>query len=206
MQDTVVAGSVVILGVVGSLRRESYNAKLLKAAGGLMPQGARLAIWDGLKGVPPFDEDDEGVPPASVVAMRQAFEGAGALLIATPQYNASLPGQLKNALDWASRPYETNVLRGKPVAVIGASLSPSGGARAQTEARTVLRAMGADVVDVGLSVGRAFRSFDDQGRLLDRELGARLAEILREVTARAGEGPGHRSASAPALARCMKGE
>jgi chromate reductase len=130
--------SMRVLCISGSLRRDSYNRKLLRAAGELAPPAAELVHWHGLKALPPFDEDDEHAPGAAVVALREAIARADALLIATPQYNASLPGQLKNALDWASRPYESNVLRGKPVAVIGASPSPSGAARSQAEARTVL--------------------------------------------------------------------
>jgi chromate reductase, NAD(P)H dehydrogenase (quinone) len=107
------------------------------------------------------------------------------VLIATPQYNASLPGQLKNALDWASRPYQTNVLREKPVAVIGASPGPSGAARAQDEARTVLAAIGADVLDAQLALARASEQFDPRGRLSAPTQRRRLGRLLGQLIARA---------------------
>ena len=113
-----------ILGISGSLRRGSHNRKLLRAAGALLPPGVELVEWDGLAGLPAFDEDLENTPPEVVREFFAAIEGADALLIATPEYNASLPGALKNAIDWASRPFPENVLRYKPTAVIGASTGP----------------------------------------------------------------------------------
>src|SRR5689334_12422479 len=111
-----------ILAISGSLRRGSHNNMLLRAAGGLLPPDHEPASWDGLKDVPPYDEDDDVQPaPPAVAALREAVEEADAVLIATPEYNSSIPGALKNALDWASRPIATNVFRNKPVAVIGAS-------------------------------------------------------------------------------------
>jgi chromate reductase len=178
---------VRILCVAGSMRRGSFNRKLLKAASELAPPAAELVPWDGLKRVPPFDEDDEKTPDPAVVALREAIARADAVLIATPQYNASLPGQLKNALDWASRPYETNVLREKPVAVIGASPSPSGAARSQAEARTVLGAIGADVLDAELPIARAFEQFDDRGQLASHTHRRRLRRVVEQLAARARE-------------------
>jgi chromate reductase, NAD(P)H dehydrogenase (quinone) len=154
-----------ILAIPGSLRAESYNRKLLESGRDLAPADVAVELWDGLKRVPPFDEDDENDPGAAVLELRDAIAHADAVLIATPQYNASLPGQLKNALDWASRPHRRNVLRGKPVAVIGASPSPSGATRAQAEARVVLGAIGAEVIDAELAVARVSEQFDDDGRL-----------------------------------------
>src|SRR6186997_108139 len=111
-----------VLGISGSLRGDSYNRKLLRAAAELLPEDVEFELWDGLKEVPPYDEDDDVVPaPARVARLREAIAGADAVLFATPEYNSSVPGQLKNALDWASRPLATNVLRNKQVAVIGAS-------------------------------------------------------------------------------------
>ena len=149
---------VRVLCVCGSLRRDSNNRKLLRATGELAPPTATLELWDELKRLPPFDQDDEHAPRPAIRALREAIAAADAVLIATPEYNASLPGQLKNALDWASRPYETNVLRGKSVGVIGASPSPSGAARAQAEARTVLAAIGAQVLDLQFARARASNS------------------------------------------------
>src|SRR5215216_2953699 len=136
-----------VLCISGSLRRDSYNRKLLRAAGELAPAATELVHWEGLKTLPPFDEDDEHAPRAAVVALREAITRADALLIATPEYNASLPGQLKNALDWASRPYPDNVLKEKPSAVIGASTGLFGAVWAQAEVRKALKASGAHVLD-----------------------------------------------------------
>ena len=113
-----------ILGIAGSLRRGSHNRKLLRAAGALLPPGVELVEWDGLAGLPAFDEDLELTPPDVVQAFFAEIERADAILIATPEYNASLPGALKNAIDWASRPFPDNVLLRKPTAVIGASTGP----------------------------------------------------------------------------------
>jgi chromate reductase len=173
--------SIRVLCISGSLRRDSYNRKLLTAAGELAPPAVELVFWDGLKALPPFDEDDEHAPGPAVLALREAITRADAVLISTPQYNASLPGQLKNALDWASRPYETNVLRDKPVAVIGASPSPSGAARSQAEARTVLGAIGAGVLDVELAVARAFEQFDTDGQLTAQAHRRSLTQILEQL-------------------------
>src|SRR5919109_1947243 len=132
-----------ILGIAGSLRRGSHNRRLLRAAGAALPPGAALVEWDGLAGLPAFDEDLETAPPAAVQDLLDAIDAADALLIATPEYNASVPGALKNALDWASRPIATNVFRNKPVAVIGSSARAFGAVWAQAELRKVLAAMGA---------------------------------------------------------------
>jgi chromate reductase, NAD(P)H dehydrogenase (quinone) len=178
-----------ILAIPGSLRADSYNRKLLEAARQLAPADVEVELWDGLKRLPPFDEDDENDPGAAVLELRDAIAHAHAVLVATPQYNASLPGQLKNALDWASRPYASNVLRGKPVAVIGASPSPSGAARAQSEARVVLGAIGAEVLDAELAVARVSEHFHDDGRLAAlahrrdlRKLLARLVTLARDAS------------------------
>src|SRR5947208_5877127 len=116
-----------VLAIPGSLRSDSYNRQLLLAARELFPGDVEFEIYDGLKAVPPYDEDDDAEPaPAAVTRLRDAIAGADALLFATPEYNHSIPGQLKNAVDWASRPVATNVLRNKPVAVIGASTGAFG--------------------------------------------------------------------------------
>src|ERR687888_2766578 len=113
--------------ISGSLRRDSYNTRLLHSAAELLPEGVELELWDGLKAVPPYDEDDDVEPaPAAVAALRAVVAGADAVLFATPEYNSSIPGQLKNALDWASRPLATNTFRNKPVAVVGSSTGAFG--------------------------------------------------------------------------------
>ena len=132
-----------ILGISGSLRRDSYNSALLRAAAELLPDDFELEIWEGLKAVPPYDQDDDTAEaPAAVAELRAAFAGADAVLIATPEYNASVPGHLKNALDWVSRPVATNPLRNKPAAVVGASTGAFGAVWAQAELRKVLATIG----------------------------------------------------------------
>ena len=176
-----------ILGISGSLRRGSHNRRLLRAAGEALPPGADLVEWDGLAGLPAFDEDFESTPPAPVRELLDAIAEADALLIATPEYNASLPGALKNALDWASRPFPDNVLRDKPSAVIGASTGLFGAVWAQAEVRKVLKTSGAHVLESELPVGMADAAFDDDGALVDPDLSARLhdvvSDLVREVAA-----------------------
>jgi chromate reductase, NAD(P)H dehydrogenase (quinone) len=173
-----------VLGISGSLRRDSYNTMLLRAAGDLLLEDVEFAIWDGLKEVPPFDEDDEDEPvPAGVARLRDAIAGADAVLFATPEYNSSVPGQLKNAIDWASRPVESAVLRNKPVAVIGASTGLFGAVWSQAELRKILGSAGARVVEGELAVGRAQHRFDELGHLTDDDLVAELAQVVYGLVA-----------------------
>jgi chromate reductase len=144
--------------------------------------------WDGLATLPAFDEDLENAPPEPVLAFFAAIERADALLIATPEYNASLPGALKNAIDWASRPFPENVLRYKPTAVIGASTGLFGAVWAQAEVRKTMKASGAHVLESELPVGMAGYAFvEGEDALTDPELTLRLKDLLgdlvREVTA-----------------------
>jgi len=175
-----------VLAISGSLRRDSHNRKLLRAAAELFPRDIEVELWDGLKAVPPYDEEDDTEPaPAAVARLRAAIAGADALLIATPEYNSSIPGQLKNALDWASRPVATNALRNKPVAVIGASTGAFGAVWSQAELRKVLAATGARVADVEVAVGHAQERFDDEGRLTDDDLRGQLQEVVDALVAEA---------------------
>jgi chromate reductase len=177
-----------ILALSGSLRRDSHNTALLRAAAGLADDGVELELFDGLKAIPPFDEDDEaGTEPIAVAQLRAAIASADAVLFATPEYNGSIPGQLKNALDWASRPVATNALRNVPVAVIGASTGMFGAAWAQADLRKVLSRIGARVLDAELPVAAAHTAFDDEGGLLDPELRAGLEAIVSELAAVAAE-------------------
>jgi len=172
-----------VLGISGSLRRDSYNTMLLGAAEELLPDGVELELWEGLKAVPPYDQDDDVEPaPAPAAALRAAIAGADAVLVATPEYNSSIPGQLKNALDWVSRPLATNPIRNKPVAVVGASAGAFGAVWAQAELRKVLAAMGARVVDGEVAVGHAPSRFED-GRLADEALREQLAEVVTALVA-----------------------
>jgi chromate reductase len=173
-----------VLGLSGSLRRGSHNERLLRAAAELLPPGATLALWDGLADLPPYSEDhDTEPPPPAVARLRADLAAADAVLIATPEYNASLPGVLKNALDWASRPFPDNALRRKPVAVVGASTSLFGAVWAQAEARKVLETIGARVLDVELPVALAHEAFTADGRLADAEQHAALQRAVRALTA-----------------------
>ena len=163
-------GVMKVLGISGSLRRDSHNAKLLRAAGDLLPPGVELELWEGLKAVPPYDADDDGGDRDwSLVSLDAAIRDADAVLFSTPEYNHSVPGQLKNALDWLSRPLKDSPLRNKPAAVVGASTGLFGAVWAQAELRKVLGAIGARVVDRELPVGLADDAFADDGGLADDE-------------------------------------
>jgi chromate reductase len=176
-----------VLGISGSLRRDSHNSELLRAAAELLPPEAELERWDGLKSVPPYDaDDDEGGPdarPESLRSLADAVAGADAVLFSTPEYNHSIPGALKNALDWLSRPLAESPLRGKPVAVVGASTGLFGAVWAQAELRKVLGAIGARVIDRELPVGLAADAFTAEGRLADSDLELVLADLLAELLA-----------------------
>jgi chromate reductase, NAD(P)H dehydrogenase (quinone) len=180
-----------VLGVVGSLRRDSHNRRLLQAASEHMPDGTELVIFDGLKAVEPFDETDEhenggGLPGAD--AFIDAIRDADAILFVTPEYNGSIPGVLKNAIDWASRPTPaTSPLAGKPVAAIGASTGMFGAAWAQAELRKSLGLAGARVLDEELAVPGAHEAFHDDGRIKRGATRRRLAEILELLSAQARE-------------------
>jgi chromate reductase len=170
-----------ILAISGSLRSGSHSTALLRAAAAGAPDGVEFELYEPerLKAIPPYDADDDfaGAQPAAVQALRDELDDADAVLVATPEYNHSIPGVLKNALDWASRPHATNPLRGKPAAVIGASTGMFGAVWAQAETRKVLGALGARVIDDELPVARAPEGLDDV------QMRERLAELLRALTA-----------------------
>jgi chromate reductase, NAD(P)H dehydrogenase (quinone) len=176
-----------ILGLSGSLRLGSHNTSLLRAAAALLPPGVELDVFDGLRELPPYDPDMDVEPADPAVArLRQAIASADGVLIATPEYNGSIPGVLKNAVDWASRPFPDNALRGKPVAVIGASTGLFGAVWAQADARKVLGITGADVIDGELPVGQADTAFADDGQLVEPEQREALAQLVDVLAARAG--------------------
>ncbi|MBV9212173.1 MAG: NAD(P)H-dependent oxidoreductase [Actinobacteria bacterium] len=158
-----------VLGISGSLRRDSHNTRLLRAAGELVQEhGAEFEAFEGLKAIPPYDEDDDvGEGPGAVARLREAIAGADAILFATPEYNSSVPGVLKNAVDWMSRPAGKSPLRNKPVAVVGASTGMFGAVWAQAELRKVLGATGARVADVELAVGHAHEQLEPSGHPSD---------------------------------------
>ena len=175
-----------VLGISGSLRRGSLNSALLRTAAERLPAGVELVPFERLAEIPPFDEDAEAGPaPDAVRDLREAIRGADAVLVATPEYSHSLPGQLKNALDWASRPSGQSALTGKPAAGIGASKSMFGGVWAQAELRKVMGAMGGRVIEAELPVARAHWLLRDGQLELEPEQAERLDEILAELVASA---------------------
>jgi chromate reductase len=189
-----------VLGISGSLREGSHNTTLLRAAAAELPPEASFVLFEDLAAVPPYVEDRDGdwAPPGAA-ALRTAIEAADAVVIATPEYNSSVPGQLKNALDWASRPLATNALRGKPVIVVGASTGVFGAVWAQAELRKILKAIGARVLEDELPVGQAHDAFAADGSLRDpgqRELLAgAMAALVDAATPLAGASPGLAGAS-----------
>jgi chromate reductase len=176
-----------ILGISGSLRRGSHNTSLLRAAAQSLPSGVELELYDGLADLPHYDADLDVEPvPEPVAQLRDAIAEADAVLISTPEFNGSIPGALKNALDWASRPFPDNALKGKPVAVVGASTGLFGAAWAQAEVRKVLGIIGADTITEELPVGQAHTAFGDDGHLTEPDLRGALDELLGVLAARAG--------------------
>ena len=176
-----------VLGISGSLRRDSHNSKLLRAAGEMFGrEGAEFEIYPDLKLVPPYDEDDDRDPtPAAVAHLRAAVADADALFFSTPEYNSSIPGQLKNAIDWLSRPVGSPVLRNKPVAVIGASTGMFGAVWSQAELRKALAAAGARVVEGEVAVGHAHTRFDERGGLNDANIAEQVGEVVATLIAEA---------------------
>ena len=175
-----------ILAVSGSLRADSYTTALLHAAAETAPDGVEVALWDGLGGLPLYDQDlDRDVAPAPVARLRDEWAAADAILFATPEYNGSVPGGLKNAVDWASRPRLAAPLTNKTVAVVGASPGQFGAMWAQADLRRVLGIAGARVVGDELPVTRVHEKLDAEGRLLDEELRGRLRLTLATLAAEA---------------------
>ena len=182
-----------ILAISGSLRQGSHNTDLLRGAAAGAPDGIDIELYHGLKDIPPYDADDDvpGDQPIAVQQLKAALASADAILISTPEYNSSIPGVLKNAVDWASRPVATNPLRNKPVAVIGASTGMFGAVWAQAELRKVLGATGARVTEVELAVGHAHEHLDPDGHpsdptqeeALSDSVGILLGELVNEEVA-----------------------
>jgi chromate reductase len=177
---------VKILAVSGSLRAHSFNTRLLQAALEAAPEGVEIELWDGLRDLPLYDQDlDASEPAGAVRRLREDWGGADAILFATPEYNGSVPGVLKNAVDWASRPVRESALTNKTVSVVGASNGQFGAMWAQADLRKVLGIAGARVVGDELPVARASEKFDAEGRLLDAELFERLRLVLGTLAAEA---------------------
>jgi chromate reductase, NAD(P)H dehydrogenase (quinone) len=170
-----------ILGLSGRLCAGSHNTRLLRVAAAALPPGAELVVFDGLRELPHYDDDLLAAPPAAVDALRDAVRDADAVLVATPEYNHSVPGVLKNALDWLSRPLATSPLKGKPVAVIGASTGMFGAVWAQAETRKVLGAIGAHVVDRELPAGNVDELLLEDDRLAEAGLQGELEGVVGEL-------------------------
>ena len=178
-----------ILAVSGSLREGSFNTSLLRAALEAAPDGIELELWEGLAELPLYDEDLEADAPESVHRLREAWAAADAILFATPEYNGSVPGGLKNAIDWASRPRLEGVLRNKPVAVVGASTGQFGALWAQQDLKRILGIAGARVIGTEIPVARAHERFDSEGHLLDDEVFAQLRLHLTTLASEAVAAP-----------------
>jgi len=169
-----------ILAISGSLRGDSYNTGLLRAAAELAPAGVEVVLYDGLLEIPPYDEDTEAAAPPAVAALRDAIRDADGVLYATPEYNGSVPGVLKNAIDWASRPRATTAMQNKPSAVVGASTGTFGAVWAQNDLRRILGLTGARVVEAELPVGRAQEAFVG-GELASGDVREKLTDVVEAL-------------------------
>ena len=174
---------VHILGFAGSLRKESYNKALLETAAELMPKNAEFMTFD-IEGIPPFSQDIETRPPEKVVDFKNRIKASDAILIATPEYNYSIPGVLKNAIDWASRPPTDNVFNNKPVAIMGASTGMLGTARAQYHLRQCFVFLNVHTVNrPEVMVNYAREKFDTDGKLTDEKTRKSIAGLIESLIA-----------------------
>lgn len=172
---------LVILGIAGSLRRTSYNRSALQAAQELAPEGSRIDIFE-IDGLPGFNQDDEAEPPQKVIELKKKIRDSDAILFVTPEYNYSIPGVLKNAIDWASRPYGDSAWTGKPVAVMGASVGMLGTARAQYHLRQTFVFLNMHAVNQPeVMIANAAKRFDDQGNLTDETSRKLIRQLLEEL-------------------------
>ena len=170
-----------ILGIAGSLRRESYNRSAMRAATELVPPGARIDVFE-LDGIPGFNQDDEQHPPVKVVEFKRRIRAADALLFVTPEYNYSIPGVLKNAIDWASRPSGDNAWSGKPAAIMGASIGAIGTARAQYHLRQVFVFLNVHAINhPEVMIGNAAERFDAHGTLQDETSKKLIRQLLQHL-------------------------
>jgi chromate reductase len=176
-----------ILAISGSLRKLSHNTGLLRAAAEQAPEGITIELYEDLESLPPFNEDRESDPGPVVEEMRRRIREADALLFSTPEYNTTMPGQLKHLVDWGSRPYGPEAaLYGKPAAVIGASKTDYGALWAQDHLRKALGLAGARVTEVELPVGKAHEKFDETGKLTDQETIDQLEHVIAAIAAHHG--------------------
>ncbi|MFF7855299.1 NAD(P)H-dependent oxidoreductase [Streptomyces sp. NPDC007904] len=182
--------SARILALVGSLRAGSHNRQLAEAAVKLAPEGAEVALYEGLAEIPFYNEDIdvEGSVPAAAARLREAAAGADALLLFTPEYNGTIPAVLKNAIDWLSRPYGAGAISGKPVAVIGTAFGQYGGVWAQDEARKSVGIAGGKVIeDIKLSIPGSVTRFAELHPADDTEVAEQLTEVITRLHGHASE-------------------
>jgi chromate reductase len=173
--------AVRILGIAGSLRHDSYNRAALRAATQLLPEGATIDVFE-LDGLPGFNQDEEQNPPAKVADFKRRIREADAVLIVTPEYNYSIPGVLKNAIDWASRPYGDSAWNGKPVAIMGASIGAIGTARAQYHLRQMFVFLNMFPINQPeVMIGNASERFDAQGNLTDDTTKGLIRQLLQNL-------------------------
>ena len=181
MNETAATPPLKERAIAGSLRRGSYNRAAIRAAQALAPEGADIEIFD-LEGIPPFNQDDEANPPAKVLELKRRVREADAILIATPEYNYSIPGVLKNAIDWGSRPYGDSAWEGKPVAVMGASIGTLGTARAQYHLRQVFVFLDMHPVNrPEVMIATASSKFDAEGNLTDEKTKELIGQLLESL-------------------------
>jgi len=175
------ADPLKILGIAGSLRKASYNRGALRAAQQLCTEGATLEVFE-LDGIPPFNQDEEKNPPQKVIEFKQKIRSADAILFVTPEYNYGLPGVLKNAIDWASRPYGDNAWNGKPCALMSAAMSMGGGIRAQYQLRQCFVFLNMDaVVQPEVAINNVGERFDESSNLKDETSKKLIAQLLQNL-------------------------
>jgi chromate reductase len=175
--------SLLILGIAGSLRMASYNRAALRVAQQIAPAGTTVEIFD-LEGIPAFNQDHEQTPPEKVVQFKARIRAANAILFSTAEYNYSIPGVLKNAIDWGSRPYGDSAWKGKPAAIMGASAGPQGTARAQYHLRQVFVFLDVlALIQPELMIGNAHEKFDAQGNLGDDKTRERIKNLVDGLVA-----------------------
>ena len=179
------ADPLKILGIAGSLRKASYNRGALRAAQQLCPEGASIEVFE-LDGIPPFNQDEEQKAPARVVELKRKIREADAILFVTPEYNYGLPGVLKNAIDWASRPYGDNAWNGKPCALMSAAMSMGGGIRAQYQLRQSFVFLNMDaVVQPEVAINNVGERFDESSNLKDETSKKLIAQLLQNLVQKA---------------------
>ena len=175
------ADPIKILGIAGSVRAASYNRGALRAAHKLMPAGATLEVFE-LAGIPIYNQDEERNPPQKVIELKNRIRAADAILFVTPEYNYGLPGVLKNAIDWASRPYGDNAWNGKPAAIMSAAMSMGGGIRAQYQLRQSFVFLNMEaVVQPEVAINNVGERFDEQGNLKDETSKKLIRQLLQNL-------------------------